>query len=267
MFVDTHCHLNMLVEKKLDEKIMQEHLLTIKKIIEQAKNAGVGKIITIGTSLQECLNSILIAKHFDNVFAAVGIHPCDCSDFWKKDFEEIKKLVKEKELNKIVGIGETGLDFYHKPFNVQRQIDAFKTHIEFALECDLPLVIHVRDAGQETLKVLDEYKKEIKGVFHCFSQDKDFAKSAFDWGMYVGITGPITYPKNQEFRDMVAQFPIEKILFETDAPFLPPQQFRGKQNLPAYLPIFAQVLADLKGINIEKIEEITTKNAQNLFKI
>ncbi len=267
MFIDTHCHLNMIVKKGFDTPLTQNHFLMIEHILKQARKEGVEKIITIGTSIIESQNSIFIAKRFEKVFAVVGLHPCDCTTDWQKDFLEIEKLVKKKESNKIVGIGETGLDFFHKPFNKQRQIDAFKAHIELALQNDLSIVVHVRESGQEVLQILDEYKNEIKGVIHCFMHKKDFANIVLQWGFYVGLNAPITYPKNQWFCDFIPDIPLDKILLETDSPFLPPQQFRGKQNLPSYIPIFAKVIADLKGIELSGLEKVTTLNAEKLFGI
>jgi TatD DNase family protein len=268
MFVDTHCHLNMIAKKKFDTSLSNEHLEHIETIIDQAKQNRVEKIINIGTSLVESTNSINIAKKFENVFTSVGIHPSDCSSAWKKDFKEIEKFAKEKEANKIVGIGEVGLDFYHKPFYKDRQSDAFKAQIELALENDLALIIHVRDASQEVLRILEEYSNDIsRGVIHCFSHPRDFANIILDWGFYVGINGPITYSKNDEFRAIVANITLDRIILETDAPFLPPQQHRGKQNLPSYIPIIAQKLAEVKGISVDEVEAATTDNAEKLFRI
>ena len=267
MFVDTHCHLNMFVEKEFNDSLIENDFLAIEQVIIEAKEQRVEKIITVGTSFIQSQQAIEIAKRFEGVFAAVGLHPCDCTSEWKDDFEQIKKLVKEKEEGKIVAVGETGLDFFHKPYDKQRQIDAFKAHIELALQNDLPLVIHVRESADEILNVLGEYKNDAKGVIHCFMQSKEIADVFLDWGFYLGINAPITYPKNEWFRSLLKEIPMDRILLETDAPFLPPQQFRGKQNRPAYIPIFAKVLADIKGIDLPKLEEITTKNAQDLFGI
>lgn len=268
MFIDTHCHLNMIAKGEFNLPLTEENFLTIDQVLQNAFKKGVERIITIGSSgLVDTNDALAIAKRFENVFAVVGFHPCECSTDWKKEFLEIKKLVQENEKNKIVGIGETGLDFYHKPFDKQKQIDAFKAHIELALETNLPLVFHVRSANDEFLFAVEEYKKDIRGVLHCFSHPKDFADTILSWGLFVGIDAPITYPKNQEFREVAKQIPLEKILLETDAPFLPPQQFRGKQNLPEYIPLFAQTLADVKQITLEDVEKITTQNAQKLFGI
>jgi len=265
MFVDTHCHLNIMVEKQFDAVLSEENFNQIGQIIEKSKKAGVNKIINVGTSFQESLNSIEIAKRFESVFSVVGIHPCDCLQDWQKDLGEIEQLIANKEQNKIVGIGETGLDFYHKPYDKPRQLDAFKAHIELSLEHNLPLVIHMRQATEEVFKVLQEYKKEAKGVFHCFSENIDIAQIVIEWGFYIGIDGHVTYPKNQSLRDVVQKASVKNILLETDAPFLPPQQFRGKQNSPEYLPLFANLIADIKNISLKELAEITTNNAQDLF--
>lgn len=267
MFIDTHCHLNMIAKKEFDKVLTSDDLKKIFSVVDNAKKNNVTKIITIGTSLIESQNSILIAKEFFNVFAAIGIHPCDCSLDWKSDFIEIKKYLKQKEDNKIVGIGETGLDFFHRPFDKQRQIDAFKSHIELALTYDVPIIVHVRDSSQEVLAVLEEYKNEVKGVIHCFLHKKDFADIVLDWGFYIGLNAPTGYPKNQWFRDLIPGFDINKILLETDAPFLPPQELRGKQNLPEYIPLFAKIIADLIGIKVEEFGRITSANAERLFGI
>lgn len=266
MFIDTHCHLNIMGKKEFDTLLHADHFVAIEQIINQAKAAGVGAIVNVGTSLPESINSIEIAKRFKNVYAAVALHPCDCTESWKEDFEAIKKLVIKKEENKIVAIGEIGLDFYHKPFVRQRQEDVFKAQIELALEFNLPLSFHVREAGDEFLKVLEEYVKEIKnGVIHCFSQKADFAKIVVDWGLFVGIDAPIGYPKNEWLREVVAGIPLDHIVLETDAPFLPPVEYRGKQNTPVYLPLFAKIVADIKGVSLEELERLTTINAIELF--
>jgi len=195
----------------------------------------------------------------------VGIHPGDCNASWQKDVKKIEALLANKEENVIVGVGETGLDFYHKPFNKQRQVDAFKAHIEASLEHTLPLIIHMRDSSEETLRVLDEYKDEACGVAHCFVQTKDIAQVLIDWGFYLGIGGPITYPRNELLREMYALVPLESIVLETDAPFLPPQPFRGKPNHPKYIPLIAQKIAQIRNVAVEVVAEVTTTNAKKLF--
>lgn len=268
MFIDTHCHLNMMVQKEKNEPLRDVHYPLIQNIIDVAHKNGVITIINVGTSLDESKNSISIAARFPSVLATVGIHPCDIVEGWRNEFKVLEQLVKEKEQHKIVGIGETGMDFYHKPFDQQRQRDAFKAHIELALRYELGLVIHVRESGDEVLRVLDEYVKEIKvATIHCFAQGLDFAKVVTDWGFYIGIDAPITYPKNELLREVVRKVSLDHIVLETDAPFLPPQQFRGKQNHPAYIPIFAQTVAELKEVSLEQLAQATSRNAKKLFSL
>lgn len=267
MFIDTHAHLNMMVNKKPNHPLSEDHFSKIKVIIQGCNASGVTKIINIGTSVSESLNSIALAKHFDHVWAAVGIHPCDLKSGWKHDFDEIVALATNKQQNKVVGIGETGLDFYHKPYDKQRQVDAFRAHIELALKENLPIIIHMRDSSSETLKMIEEYASDMRGVNHCFCQEKYVADLLIKWGLYVGIDGPITYPKNEAFRDVVKDISLDSILLETDAPFLAPQPYRGKQNSPAYIPVFAQTIADLKKISLKELAQKTTDNAQKLFGI
>jgi len=265
MFVDTHCHLNMMVSKKLDVLLDKEHFILIGKFVEEADEVKVAKIINVGTSVSETLNSVKIASLHKNIFASAAIHPCDCTPEWREDFKEVERLAKEKYKNKIVAIGETGLDFYHKPFDRDRQVDAFKLHIDLALKFDLALIIHIRDAINETLKILEEYKGEVRGVAHCFVHDKETAALLVEWGFHLGIGGPITYPKNEYLRNVVRDMPLEKILLESDSPFLPPQQFRGQRNHPKYIPFIAQTISEVKVISLDKVALVTTKNAESLF--
>ncbi|MBS1987600.1 TatD family hydrolase [Candidatus Dependentiae bacterium] len=268
MFIDTHCHINMMVKKEFDVLLAPHQIEQAVDVIKRSQAAGIQAFINVGTSVPESLNSVALAKHYTAVYATVGLHPCDCTPEWRKDFEQIKKLAQHKEENKIVAIGEIGLDFYHKPFDMQRQKDAFKAQIELALEYKLPLSVHVRDAGEETLRVLEEYAREIRGaVIHCFSQNKDFANVVLEWGFYVGIDAPIGYPKNQQLRDVAAAIPLERIILETDSPFLPPQEFRGRPNSPEYLPLFVPVIAELKGVSAQEVGRVTTDNACKLFGI
>ena len=186
MFIDTHCHLTMMKNEN---------------VVESAQEVGVSKIITVATTLQDTISSIEIAKKNNGVYATAGIHPCDASqENWNDDFEKIKSLVKYRVRNKIVGIGETGLDFYHKPFFKQLQQDVFTAHIKLAIEHDLPLVVHIRESAEDVLSMLEHYTGKVRGVAHCFSQDKRASQRLIALGFYLGIGGPITYPKNDGLR-------------------------------------------------------------------
>ncbi|HZW61207.1 MAG TPA: TatD family hydrolase, partial [Candidatus Babeliales bacterium] len=174
--------------------------------------------------------------------------------------------IKQAEKNKIVAIGECGLDRHYPDYNIQRQYDAFKAQIEIALEYDLALIVHTRDAGQETLRSLEEFKGQIKrGVIHCFSEDQYFADEVLKMGFVIGIGGTLTYLKNDTLRSIAKTIALEKIVLETDAPFLPPQSMRGQQNHPRQIATVAQYLADLREQSFEEIGRQTTHNAQTLF--
>jgi TatD DNase family protein len=275
MFVDTHCHLNMMaqrsfgnVDKKRVNSLSREECAYIDVVVENAFKNKVTKIINIGTNVNDSIHSIAIAQRYESVYTTVGIHPCDASVDWKKNVDEIKKLALKKEEYKVVGIGEVGLDFFHKPYNKQWQADLFKAHIELSLQHDLSLVVHVRDAIEESLKIIEGYAKDIKrGAFHCFCHDASVAKLVVEWGFHIGIGGPVTYPKNNYLRTIIKNVPLENIVLETDAPFLPPQDYRGKLNTPAYIPIIAQTIADERDISLEEVGKVTTKNAYRLFSL
>lgn len=266
--VDTHCHLNIIIKKEPEVTLSQDSLAVIKKIITDAKQNGVTTIINVGTTLAESNNSLLIAQENANVFASVGIHPTDLTHNIKKDVYTLNEWAKKKSELKIVAIGECGLDLFHKTTTLELQKDGFKAQIEIALEHELPLIIHSRNAADETLRVLEPYiKNGLKGVFHCFSYDAAFAQQAIEWKLMLGIGGTVTYPKNTELKNAVRDCPLEYILLETDAPFLPIQSMRGKANHPMYIPYIAQAVADIKLLHIKTVAQQTTQNAFNLFNL
>lgn len=268
MLIDTHCHINIMLKKNFEQPLTQAEIDAARDIIMQAQDNDVMTIVNVGTSLIESENCVILARHYDSLFATVGIHPNDCTESWREDFKKIEALAKNKEINKIVGIGECGIDLHYPNSNLSRQYDAFKAHIELALEHDLALVIHSRDAYDETLQLLEEFKKDIKrATVHCFSYDQIFADYAVENNFVIGIDGPITYPKNDVLRDVVKKTNLENIVLETDAPFLPPQTIRGKQNHPLHIKTIAQAVADTKGMTYEEVARQTTINAHKLFNL
>ena len=265
MFIDTHCHLNMMVDKKPDEILTQKQIDDLGAVVCDAAAAGVNRIINVGTSLPETQNSLLLAAAYKQVFATAGVHPCDVSGSGKDQLKDLREIVK-KERENIVGIGETGLDFYHKPFDADAQAYVFEGHIELALEYGLALVVHVRDAGEAALKILEKYQSEARGVIHCFSLDLAAAYQIASWGdWYIGIDGPVTYPKNDWLREVVATIDLQYQLLETDAPFLTPQSHRGKRNSPVHIPEIARQIAASRGCDIADVAAATTANAIELF--
>lgn len=266
MFIDTHCHINMLIKKKFDVPLSTQEIQSAEDIIKNSEQADVRKIINVGTSLIESMNCVALATHYQSLHATVGIHPNDCTTQYKEDIAALKKIIINDHKKVIVAIGECGIDKHYPEYNLNRQKDAFRMQIDIALYHTLPLVIHTRDAADETLSILDEYKKEsLKGVIHCFSEDKQFADEVISRGFVIGIGGTITYPKNEELRSVVKYVSLEHIILETDAPFLPPQYIRGKQNSPAQIAHIAQYIAEIRQQPIQMIAEQTTGNAEKLF--
>lgn len=266
MLIDTHCHVNLIVKNSFDTSLSQEDFINAKKIIEEAEELLVTRIVTIGTSFIESINCVQLAQKNNSVYAVVGIHPNDAQEQWQEDIKKLSGLLKEKEKNKIVGIGECGFDKHYPDYNITRQKDVFRAQIELALEHDLPLVIHTRNAHDDVLTFLEEYKSNsLKAVIHCFSEDLAFAQRAISAGYFLGVGGTATYPKNNELRAIIKTVGIESVVLETDAPFLPPQAVRGKQNRPAYIPLIANFLAELCGVSFEHIAHLTTRNTLALF--
>jgi TatD DNase family protein len=266
VLIDTHCHINMMVKKEFDRELTHNECALAEAIINEATNNDVTTIINVGTSVPESLNCITLAQQYEKIYASIGIHPNDCTPSWRDNFTLIAQLCANKEKNKIVAIGETGLDRHYPGYDIERQRDAFKAHIELSLKHNLALIIHTRDAAEETLHILEEYSKDgLRGVIHCFSEDRLFAQIVIPWGFYIGLGGAITYPKNNELRLVAETIDLENIILETDAPFLPPQKFRGTQNHPLHIKTIAQFIADLRSESYEEIAQQTTINAQNLF--
>ncbi|HBL98940.1 TPA: metal-dependent hydrolase [Candidatus Dependentiae bacterium] len=267
MFTETHCHLEMIVERE-GKAVLENSLLSwVGDIVKSAQKSGVEKIITVGTTVSSSQQSVQFARAFPPVFASVGIHPCDGTASWKEDFVSIKSLIAETPASCVVALGETGLDFYHPGFNKERQKDLFRAHIDCALEEDLPLIIHTRSSVDETLAILKEYAATLpRGVFHCFLEDLAVAQEVVALGFFLGIAGPVTYPKNEMLRTVVLTLGLDHLLLETDSPFLPPQAIRGKINYPAQVATIGQYLATLLGVSSEAVASRTTENATRLFK-
>ena len=269
-FVDTHCHLDMIVsgDYSATKKISEEQFLLIEELLQKSSAENVNAFINIGTSLIGSQNSIEISARFRNVYSAIGIHPNSIEAQFSREYQEIEKLLKDRFDKKIVAIGEVGLDFYRSRSKSEQQRYAFEKFIELSLNYSLPLVIHTRSAIDETLEVIDHFRGEnLTGVFHCFSETIDMAEEVLKRGFYIGIDGHVTYKRNQYLRDVARQIPNDKILLETDAPFLPPEPFRGKKNYPYMIPVFAKLVAELRSISVQELAKITTENAKRLFGI
>ncbi|MCX7338230.1 MAG: TatD family hydrolase [Alphaproteobacteria bacterium] len=249
--VDSHCHLNF-PELKDD----------LPGVIARAGDAGVKTLLTINTRLDQSTEIQDIADRFPGVYCTVGVHPHDAAEFNTGDLHD--QLVALSKHPKVIGVGETGLDYHYNKSPRTDQIESFKTHIRTSIDLGLPLVIHTRDADQDTIDCLRP-KVGAKGVFHCFSGDLALAKAALDLGFYISFSGIITFKKADALREIVRYTPLDRLLVETDSPFLAPIPHRGQPNQPAYTLVTALKVAEIKGVSLEHIAEATTRNFQGLF--
>ena len=251
MLIDSHAHLEM---KEFDSDRPD--------VIDRARLAGVDGIITVGTNLRLSRRALSIARQYENVYASVGIHPHDVGKADKKTFDELKLLAEDP---KVVAYGEIGLDYFRNISPREKQTEMFGYQLALALELKLPVIIHDRDAHEETLRMV-KASGVRQGVFHCFSGNLDQAEKIIEMGFYLGIGGVITF-KNSGLDKVIDELTLDRIILETDAPFLAPVPFRGKRNESAYLKIVAEKIAELKSLSLESVAEITSANAAHLFNL
>jgi len=262
MLIDTHAHLNF-----------KDYKDDLDEVVERAVKNGVTKIICVSSNVSESEKAIKIAKkHSGIVYAALGIHPHQTDPKIKLSLEqqiqELSKLARHKE---VVAIGEAGFDFSPAPpgekdRSKKEQVFLFEKQIELTLKTKLPINVHSRKASSETFEMLNKYVKEgLKGVWHCYSSSKKRVEKIIQLGFYFGVDGNLTYDPG--LQNVFKQIPLEKILLETDCPFLAPEPHRGSRSEPAHVKIIAECLAKLKGVSLEKVAKVTTQNAKNLFKI
>ena len=253
MLIDSHAHLEM---REFDEDRDD--------VIRRAGDAGVEAIVTVGTNLLDCRKAIAIAGKHKAVYAAVGIHPHDVKGIDGKTYQLMRLLAGEP---KVVAYGEIGLDFFRNRSPRDVQIRCFGEQLELAAEVGLPVIIHDREAHAETLSILARWRGKKGGIIHCFSGDAVMAGKCIDRGFYISIPGPVTYPKSQKLLEVVRKVPLDRLLVETDAPYLAPHPYRGKRNEPAYVVHTAKKIAEIKGLSLEEVGEATSRNAKTLFGI
>ncbi len=253
MLVDSHCH--------LDFPDFQEDF---DEVLARAEEAGVTTMMTICTYVSKFDQVHDIAKAHDNIFCTVGIHPHNAES---EPEVTVEQLVEMASNPKVIGFGETGLDYFyeHSPREVQQR--QFRTHIEAARQLDLPVIIHTRDAEEDTLAIIeDEFAKApFKGLIHCFSASDSFAQRVVELGLYISISGIVTFKKAEELRDAIRHVPLERLLVETDAPYLSPIPKRGKRNEPAYTAFTAAKVAEVKGVEEKEFAKVSTENFFRLF--
>jgi TatD DNase family protein len=253
MLFDSHCHLDYLARDG-----------DLEEVIARARAAGVGTMITICTKLSEFDTVLAIAEQHDDIYCSVGVHPHEADAEGQGDTRRLLALAGHP---KVVGIGETGLDYYYEHATRDHQRRSFRAHIAAARETGLPLIVHSRDADDDTAAILrDEYGQgAFPGVIHCFTAGPDLAKSALELGLYISISGIVTFRKAEELRDVVRDIPADRLLVETDAPYLAPEPKRGKRNEPAFVAHTAAAVAKIKGMSSKELESVTNENARRLF--
>ncbi|MDO8747965.1 MAG: TatD family hydrolase [Candidatus Omnitrophota bacterium] len=254
MLVDTHAHLDF-----------SDFDPDRKEIIQKAAEAGVKCIINVSSDLRGCLASLELTKKYENIFAAIGIHPHGAAQINEEDLQRIPGFLKNK---KVVAVGEVGLDYYRNLSPQDKQRELFSRFIGLSLDSQLPLIIHSREAEADTLTALKSCSgRDIKGVIHCFSGSRDFCQECLDLGLSISFTCNVTYKKSDALRELVKYVPSNRLLLETDCPYLSPEGLRGKRNEPANVRPLAQFIADLRGCSFEEIAKNTSDNAISLFKL
>jgi len=250
MLIDTHCHLDF-PEFDADRSL----------VVAQAQEEGVGFIINIGSSITGSVNSVNLAGEFENVFAVIGCHPHDAAGFRPQDLATLRSLAASK---KVKAIGEIGLDYYRNLSPQKDQQELFVQLIRLARELALPVVIHSRQAEEDSLAILRQ-EKVTRGIVHCFGGSERFLHQCLDAGLYVSFTCNITYKKAEGLRDIVRMVPSDRFCLETDAPYLAPEGYRGKRNEPKFVRMLAEAVAKIRGISPEEVGAFTTQNAKIFF--
>lgn len=253
MLIDSHCHLEF-----------PDLASDADSVMARAEEAGVRLCVTIGTRLSTFPNTLAVAERYQNVWCSVGIHPHDASN---EPLESSEPLVARAAGSKVVGIGETGLDYYYQHSPRDAQIANFRFHVEAARQTGLPLIVHTRDAEEDTISILREEmgKGRFTGILHCFTGSAALAGAALELGFLISASGIITFRKSEELRRVFQDIPLDRLLVETDAPYLAPVPHRGKRNEPAFVAHTAKALAELKGISQELLAANTTANFFRLF--
>ena len=250
---DSHAHYN-------DEKFAEDR----EELLKEIYNSGVTKLVNAGYSLESSKSAIEIAKTHNFIYSTVGISPNDIDDYKKEYLEEIKKLAKNE---KVVAIGEIGLDYYWNKENKDLQKEVFVSQIKIANELNLPIVIHTREAIYDTLEILKNNNCSKKGIFHCCPFNVDLVREGLKLGFYISFAGPTTFKNSKNAAEIIKMVPLDKMLIETDSPYLSPEPLRGKRNDSRNVKYIAQKIADVKEISLEEVAKTTYENAKKIFEI
>ncbi len=256
MIFETHAHYE-------DEQFDTDR----EELLGSMKQHGISAIVNVGSSLDTVKKSICLAEKYDFIYAATGIHPSDTDDLDEAGFEWLRK---QSTHEKTVAIGEIGLDYYwHKEEEIRkRQREWFYRQLELAKERNLPVIIHSRDAAEDTLQIMKEaYQMQIPGVIHCFSYSAQIAEEYVRMGYYIGVGGVVTFKNAKKLKEVVARIPLEYLLLETDCPYMAPEPYRGKRNSSLYLPYVAEEIAKIKGITKQEVIDVTERNARRMYRM
>jgi TatD DNase family protein len=252
MLVDSHCHLNF--------PEFTENIHAVRQLMLELQ---VGHALCVSVTLDKFPEVLKLAESYDNFYASVGVHP-DYEDIEEPSMEALVSLAKHP---KVVAIGETGLDYFRLTGDLEWQRERFRTHIRAAILVGKPLIIHTRSAAEDTLKIMqEEGANKVGGVMHCFTENLEVALAAIDMGFYISFSGIVTFKNATQIKEVAQAIPLDKILVETDSPYLAPVPFRGKTNQPAYVKYVAQEVANLRGISLDTVIQATTQNFFTLFK-
>jgi TatD DNase family protein len=252
MFIDSHAHLDM-------EQFNSDR----NEVIQRALSADVRQVVTVGIDVSSSLKAISMAESYPSVFAAVGIHPHNADVVDRQDLRRIELISAQR---KVVAIGEIGLDFYRNLSSRNNQMKCFEQQLDIAMRCNLPVVVHAREAHEEVLEILSSFEKEgSRGVIHCFSGDIELAEAFIEMGYFISIPGTVTFTNASIMHEVVAGIRLETMLLETDSPFLSPIPYRGRRNEPSRVVHTAQKVANIKGITREEVATQTSENARQLF--
>ncbi|HET58192.1 MAG TPA: TatD family deoxyribonuclease [Deltaproteobacteria bacterium] len=253
MLIDSHAHLEL---NDFDDDR--------DAVVERAREAGLDMVVTVGIDLEDSRKAVETARRYDIVRASVGIHPHEVRTITTETYDELRRLATDPN---VVAYGEIGLDFFKNYSPRKSQIKCFGEQLELCRDLELPVIIHDRDAHEETMHMLEEHRGRISGVIHCFSGDYAMARRCLDMGYYISIPGTVTFRNADEIRDVARKIPLERLVVETDAPFLAPEPKRGRRNEPAFVVYTAWKVAEIRGIGFEELAQSSAENALNLFRI
>lgn len=250
--IDSHCHL-----------YYEPYISDLNKTINECKKESINTLLSIAVDFETSKKNIEISNKFEEIYCTIGLHPNNVKEK-KHELDKIFSLLNTSK--KIIGIGECGIDLYRSRDNLSDQIYYFEKQIQFSIDNKLPFIIHTRESDTKTIEVLNNFKnKNLRFILHCFSGNLDSAKKYIDLGGYISFSGILTFKKNDELRNISKHLPIEKILIETDSPYLSPHPFRGKLNHPKNVKIVAELLANNRGVDLDEIASITSKNFKKIF--